>query len=128
MKTDLSHIRTNLPNLRQELYSSHPLIETQSRLASKVVQVRDQTLHHILETWVCALRVNTVHILGDVFDSEVLQLGNGRFVRCGFSRGCHVGAERRGWVKFMEIDGWYYGRSFNLATQLTQCVVHKGEI
>jgi hypothetical protein len=83
----LSHICAYLPNLRQELYASHPLIETQSRLARKVVHVRYQALHDVFQAWVGALRVYAVYVLSDVVDCEVFERGNRGSVRLG--RGCH---------------------------------------
>jgi len=73
--------------LRKKLNACHPFIEAQSRLAREVVQVRDQTFHDVLEARVAALRIYSVYILGDVFDSEVLEDGN-RGGICALGR-CH---------------------------------------
>jgi len=70
--THLSHMCTYLPDLREELYAGHPLVETEARFAREVVEVRDEALHDVLQARVGALRIDAVHVLGDVFDGEVL--------------------------------------------------------
>lgn len=68
----LSNICTDLPDLRQELYASHPLIEAQSSLAREIVEVRYQAFHNVFQSWIGALRVYEMDIVGDVFDGEIL--------------------------------------------------------
>ena len=72
----MSHIRTYLPDLRQELYAGHPLIEAKARFAREVMQVRDEALHDVFQARVGALRIDAVHVLGDVFDCEVFEFGD----------------------------------------------------
>ena len=69
----LPHVCTYLPDLGQELDACHPLVEAQPCLARKVVEVRDETLHDVLQPWVGALRVDADDVLGDVVDCQVLQ-------------------------------------------------------
>ena len=74
--TYLSHICTYLADLCEELDPGHPFIEAQSCFARKVVEVRDEALHNVLEAWIAALRVYAMDVLGDVFDGEVFELGD----------------------------------------------------
>lgn len=69
----LAHIRAYLPDLREELNAEHPFIETESRFSREIVQVGDEALHDVFQARVGALRVYAVHVLGDVFDGEVLE-------------------------------------------------------
>lgn len=85
--TYLSYICTYLSYGSQELYASHPFIEAETRLAGKVVEMGNQSLHDIFEAWVAALRVYAVHVLGDVIDCEVFEDGDGGGVCAG---GCHT--------------------------------------
>lgn len=71
MITNLSNIRTYLPHLRQELNSLHPFLRTKSRLARKVMHMRDEPFQDIAGSSIRALRVDLDGVLGDVFDGEV---------------------------------------------------------
>jgi hypothetical protein len=64
----MSNIGANLPNLDQEIQRSHPLIRAQSRLACKVVQMGNQTLHNIGQALIGRLRVYDDGVLSDVVD------------------------------------------------------------
>lgn len=68
----MSNIRTNLPNPYQEVQRRHPLIRAQSRLACKIVKMRDQPLHHVGESRIWGLRVDDNGILGDIINIQVL--------------------------------------------------------
>ncbi len=64
----MSNIRTNLPNLDQEIERRHPLISAQPGLPREVVQMGYETLHDIGETLVGGLRVDEDGVFGDVVD------------------------------------------------------------
>lgn len=68
----LSNIRTDLPDLSQELQASHPLRRGKSSLAREIMEVRDEALQDVLHSRVLAERVDADHILGDVFHRQVL--------------------------------------------------------
>ena len=69
----LANIRTNLSYFCEKSDAGHPLVETQARLASKVVQVRYQTLHDVFEARVATLRIYAVHIFRDIFNGEIFE-------------------------------------------------------
>jgi hypothetical protein len=69
--TYLSHITANLPDLRQELDHSHPLLGAESRLSDKIMQMRDGTVEQEFRPPVGTLRVDDVYVLGDVVDGEI---------------------------------------------------------
>ena len=65
-ETHLSHVTTNLPNLRKKQQPRHPLMGAESRLARKIMQVRDQSLEHVFHPLILAQGVDLVYVFGDV--------------------------------------------------------------
>ena len=50
-----------------------PFLCGQTGFPSKVVQMRDDAVDEVSESWVCTLRIDQVHVVGDVIGGEVLQ-------------------------------------------------------
>lgn len=75
-KTYLSDIRTNLTSLCQELNPSHPLASAQPRLASKVMQMHDESFKDILHTCIRVVGIDPDDVLGNVVDVQVHQWRN----------------------------------------------------
>lgn len=73
VKTYLADICADFATLHKELNGSHPLIGRESRLPRKIMHVRRQPLHEVLETSIVALRIDPVDVRSDVVNSEVQQ-------------------------------------------------------
>ena len=69
----LADVATDLADFCQELDSCHPLVCAETGLASKVVDVGDESLEQVFHARVFALRIDHVYILGNIVDCEVLQ-------------------------------------------------------
>lgn len=70
----MPHVAANLPAPHEEVERRHPLVCAQPRLARKVVQVRDEPLHEVLEARILALRVDADRVGRDVVDRQIQQL------------------------------------------------------
>lgn len=72
----MSHISANLPSCDEKVQCHHPLLGAQTSLARKVVQMRDQPLHEVLEARIFGLIVNLDSIRRDIVDCQIEQLGS----------------------------------------------------
>lgn len=79
----MPHIATHLPTSHQKVQRRHPLRRAQPRLPRKVMQVRNQPLHEVIDTRIPALRTDSHHIGRNIICCEVQQ---GPWLR----RLCHV--------------------------------------
>lgn len=68
----LPDISTNLADLSQEQKPGHPLMEAESGLARKVMQMRDQSFEDVFHAVVLTERVDLVDILRDIVRRQVL--------------------------------------------------------
>ena len=73
LQTYLSDVCTYLANLRKELYPGHPFIMAKSSLSCKVMDVLHKSFQYELESWVRTLRVNELHVVGDVINGKIFQ-------------------------------------------------------
>ena len=71
--TNLSNVCTYLANICKEPNASHPFIMAKSSLSCKVVDVLHKSFQYVLESWVRTLRVNELHIVGDIVDGQIFQ-------------------------------------------------------
>jgi len=69
--TYMPHIATDLPTLHQKVQRRHPFLGADACLPREVVQVRDQSLHHVRQASVAALRVDADGIRRDIVDCQV---------------------------------------------------------
>lgn len=67
----MSNITRDLPRLSEKVQCQHPFFGAQPRLARKVVQVGDQSVHEVLETRILGLVVDADRIGRDVVNGQV---------------------------------------------------------
>lgn len=81
----LARVAAFLPRRGEEIDRGHPFVGGEPRFARKVVQVRHQLRHDVLETLVGALRVNEERVRGDVLGGKVEHWGDcdGGGIHCG---------------------------------------------
>jgi len=75
-ETYLSYVATDLSDLRQELYSGHPLIRAQPSLTCKVMDVGNESLEQVLQARIRTARVDCMHIGRDGLDCEIFERGD----------------------------------------------------
>lgn len=64
----LSNIRTNLAYFREESQPGHPFVRAKTGFSCEVVEVCDESLENVFQTFVFTERVDSDHVLGDVVD------------------------------------------------------------
>lgn len=69
----MADIAADLTTPHEKVQCGHPFLGAQPGLTRKVVQVRHEARHEILEPRIAALRVDQVSVLGDVVDREIQQ-------------------------------------------------------
>lgn len=67
----------DLPYGDEEVETGEPFVKGEPSFTGEVVEVGDEPFEDVFETWVGALRVDSVHVFGDVFYGEVFEDGYG---------------------------------------------------
>ena len=71
----------------EELYACHPFCGTETGFAREIVHMRDQAFQDIFQSRIGGLRVDEMHVIGNVVNCEVFEDRHVDLVVCV----CHCG-------------------------------------